>query len=120
MKTIDAQRCNTLDTPAALLWMSAFVLFGLIVVQASGLGAGTEAHAGESASRVGDLSAVTASDGDQQDILLILDGREEKLFIYTVRGGGQQVQTPTVLDLKAAFNNARGTPSQDGNSRQRR
>jgi len=120
MSTGLGRREAGIDTPAAALWMSAFVLFGLIVVQASRLGAGSEALAGESASRVGDLSAVTASDGDQQDILLILDGREEKLFVYTVRGGGQQVETPTVVDLRTAFNNARGTPVQDGDSRRGR
>ncbi len=62
------------DLPAALLWASAFVLFGLLIVQASRLGTGSEALAGDSASTVGDLSALTLNDGDEKDVLLILAG----------------------------------------------
>lgn len=103
------------DTPAALLWASAFVLFALLIVQASRLGtpAGV-ALAGDSASSVGDLSALTASDGDQQDVLLILDGREQVLYVYSPQGT-QRLQAPTVVDIDDAFNNARGT-ARDGDS----
>ncbi|MEQ9616704.1 MAG: hypothetical protein RLN60_01575 [Phycisphaerales bacterium] len=105
------------DLPAAALWMSAFVLFGLLIVQASRLGVGTQAIAGDSASSVGDVSALTVSDGDDQDVLLILDGREQELFVYTIQGS-QRINAPTVVDLNEAFNNARGTP--ESNSRRGR
>jgi len=107
------------DLPAALLWASAFVLFGLLIVQASRLGTGSAALAGDSASTVGDLSALTLNDGDEKDVLLILDGREQELFVYTLQGA-QRINAPTVIDLNEAFNNARGTPSGNGGARRGR
>ena len=118
MSSSPHSQSSSLDLPAALLWASALILFGLVVVQASRLGVGTEAHAGDSASSVGDLSALTVSDGDQQDVLLVLDGREQELLVYTLQGS-QRINTPTVIDLNDAFNNARGTPDR-GQSRQGR
>jgi len=107
------------DLPAALLWASAFVLFGLLIVQASRLGTGNAAFAGDSASTIGDLSALTLSDGDEKDVLLVLDGREQELFVYTLQGS-QRINAPTVVNLKDAFNSARGTPTKGGGSSQRR
>jgi len=103
---------TTLDTPAALLWMSAFILFGLLIVQASRLGVGNEALAGDSASSVGDLSALTVSDGDDQEILLVLDGREQQLFVYTI-SGGRMLNAPTVVDIDELFHSARGSSPED-------
>lgn len=85
--------------PSALLWASAIVLAGLIVVQLGrsqapvggrspdaalaaammGMGAGDGA-----VTRVGDYTVMTFSTGND-DVLAILDGRAEEMFLYRVR-----------------------------------
>lgn len=72
-----------LDTGAAALWASAFVIGAMIVSQASRLGAGNPAYAGN-VSEVGDLTVLTAAAGDNEDVLAVLDRRDEILYIYGV------------------------------------
>jgi hypothetical protein len=87
--------------PSAMLWASAFVLAGLIVVQlgrspapvgGAGMG-GLDAvvsaamaapMADGSVSRVGDYTVMTFSTGND-DVLAILDSRAEEMFLYRVR-----------------------------------
>ncbi|MCA9305154.1 MAG: hypothetical protein R3B46_08600 [Phycisphaerales bacterium] len=77
---------SRLDTGAAALWASAFVIAAMIVSQASRLGAGNPAYAGN-VSEVGDLTVMTASAGDNEDVLAVLDRRDEILYIYGVEQG---------------------------------
>jgi hypothetical protein len=87
-------------TPSALLWASAFILAGLIVVQlgrsqapvggrgpdAALAAAFSTAAMGEGAiSRVGEYTVMAFPTGSE-DALAILDGRAEELFLYRVRG----------------------------------
>lgn len=85
-------------SPSALLWASAIVLAGLIVVQLgrsqapvggrspdAALAAAMMGSLGDGAvSRVGDYTVMTFSTGND-DVLAILDGRAEELFLYRVR-----------------------------------
>jgi hypothetical protein len=81
---------------SALLWASAFVLAGLIVVQlgrtrgpvSDGFTPAALAAAAASpdgvVSRVGEYTVMTFNAGND-DVLAILDGRAEELFLYRVR-----------------------------------
>jgi hypothetical protein len=88
------------------LWASAFVILAMIVTQAGRIGAGASSAIAGNVSTVNDLTVLTAAGGDQQDNLVILDRRAERVFIYGVaRQGG--VQLYESYDLKQLFIDAR-------------
>jgi hypothetical protein len=78
------------------LWASAFVLFALILIQAQPLIAqqgafrGTAQAAGM-VSQVGPLTVMTA-DAGSDDVLLVLEGRSEDLYVYRSDRNGVQLQ----------------------------
>lgn len=74
------------DGGAAALWASAFVIGAMIISQASRMGVSNPAYAGN-VSEVGDLTVMTASSGDNEDVLAVLDRRDEILYIYGVEQG---------------------------------
>lgn len=80
------EQSSRFDAGAAALWASAFVIGAMIISQASRLGAGNPAYAGN-VSEVGDLTVMTASAGDNEDVLAVLDRRDEILYIYGVEQG---------------------------------
>jgi hypothetical protein len=85
-------------SPAAL-WASAFALMGLIVLQASRM-TGGEAHA-DIVSSTGALTALTF-EAANEDILCVLDGRTESLFVYRPdRRSLELIQTYKLPDLFA-------------------
>jgi hypothetical protein len=85
-------------TPGAL-WASAFALMGLIIVQGSRL-TGSEAHADVVAS-TGSLTALTVQ-ATNEDILCVLDGRTENLYVYLPgRKNLELIQTYKLPDLFA-------------------
>lgn len=71
-----------IDVGAAALWASAFVLIALIIVQASDFG-GAEARAG-SVVAVDGMVSLTAGSANGEDVLVILDEREEVISVYGV------------------------------------
>ncbi|HMN42619.1 MAG TPA: hypothetical protein PKE29_17395 [Phycisphaerales bacterium] len=89
-------------SPAALLWASAFVLTGLLLVQLgrskapvggpspeASLAAAMQAFdgagaGGGSVSRVGDYT-IMAFDAGNDDALAVLDGRGEQMFFYRIK-----------------------------------
>jgi len=89
--------------PHAVLWASAFVLAGLVLLQAQRV-VGPVANA-ELVSRTGDTTIMTVS-GPSDDALWVLDERSEQLFIYAPqqRGGIELVQK---LSLSTMFRDAR-------------
>ncbi|TVQ29955.1 MAG: hypothetical protein EA376_14325 [Phycisphaeraceae bacterium] len=95
-----------LDTPAALLWTSAFLIMAMILTQAARLGAGSPALAGNVAT-IGDLTVLTADAGDSEDILMVLDRRTETLLIYGARDR-RDVELHQTYDLSRVFSDARG------------
>lgn len=84
-------RPGTNSLASALLWCSAFVLIGLIIVQAGR--AASSPHAADAAlaemsysdvvSRVGDHTVMTFNAGSD-DVLAVLDGRGEAMYYYRV------------------------------------
>jgi hypothetical protein len=91
---------------APALWASAFVLMALIVVEAGKRNAGGVALAGD-ATDVADLAVLTAASGTDEDILCILDQRNETLSVFGVEQG-RSVQLLQVQDLRQAFVQAHG------------
>ena len=66
--------------PAAALWASAFVLAGLVMLQASRLAPAAPADIVSSA---GEFTALTADTGND-DMLVAIDNRRELLLVYKV------------------------------------
>lgn len=89
----------------AALWASAFVVLALILVEAGRRGHQNAALAGD-ASSVGDLSVLTASAGTDEDVLCVLDQRNETLSVFGVEQG-RSIQLLQVQDLRQAFEQAR-------------
>jgi hypothetical protein len=88
----------------SLLWASAFILAGLIVLQAGR--SGGEARADLVAS-VGGMTALTVAGASSEDLLLVIDGRAEELFVYRVENQ-QNVELQRRYNLPRMFNDARG------------
>jgi hypothetical protein len=76
------------------LWASAFILFALVLIQAQPLLAqpfGQHAAQAGMVSQVGQLTVLTADAGND-DVLLVLEGRSEELFVYRTDRNGIQLQ----------------------------
>ena len=93
-----AERLN----PALLA--SAMLILAMLIVQAARLAPANEARA--DVSTVGGLSILTASSGDGEDILCILDTRAERLLVYGVVNRNQ-VDLHQAVDVSIVFSEAR-------------
>ena len=76
-----------IDTSAAVLWASAFVIAALTILQA-GRFAGPAAHA-EMSSSSGDYTLVTTDSGrggdvDPDELLYVIDNRDQVLMVYEI------------------------------------
>jgi hypothetical protein len=71
-----------IDTGAAVLWACAFVLIAMIITQASRLG-GAPAQA-RSAVAVEDMVVITAGTAANDDVLVVLDQRSDRLYVYGI------------------------------------
>lgn len=70
---------------STLLWCSAFILLGLVIVQAGRLGTSLLGSArADVVSRVGDYSILTTAAQSSEDLAVVLDGRGEQLFVYRI------------------------------------
>src|SRR5262245_58069863 len=91
----------------SLLWVSAFVLLALVLMQSqpllAQLGAGHAAQGGM-VSQVGPLTVMTA-DAGADDVLLVLEGRSEELYVYRADRNGVQLQQR--LAIPKLFQDAR-------------
>ncbi|HVZ93580.1 MAG TPA: hypothetical protein VG797_03630 [Phycisphaerales bacterium] len=96
---------RTIDTGAASLWASLFVIAALVVMQASKLGSGNAAYAGDVAN-VGQLTALTTIGGPNEEILYLLDKSREKILVYGVQGG-RSVELYQVEDLEPLYTQAK-------------
>ncbi len=94
-----------LDTGAAALWASALVILAMLITQAGQRWAESAAQASDVAT-IGDLTILTADSGDNEDILAILDRRNETLFVYGVRNR-QSVELFDSYDMSRVFMDAR-------------
>lgn len=91
------------DLSSGALWASAFVISALILVQASRDG-GTRARA-EMVSTTGEYTVMTTSAGNDE-ILVVLDNRNEQLFVYRVENQ-RSIQLHADEDLREIFSTAR-------------
>lgn len=83
--SIDSTTTNRVSSNA-LLWFSAFILLGLVVVQAGRLASHwSNAARADVVSRVGDYTLLTANAQSSEDIAIVVDGRGEQLFVYRIQ-----------------------------------
>lgn len=87
------------------LWASAFVIMALIVAEGSRRGIGTAAYAGDAAT-VADLTVLTLAAGPDEDVLCVLDQRNETLSVFGIEQG-RAVQLFQQVDLAPVFVQAR-------------
>jgi hypothetical protein len=64
------------------LWASAFILAGLVVMQAGRLGAGAQAEA--SVVNFAGVTALSASTGNNSTVILVMDDRTDTVLVYGV------------------------------------
>lgn len=91
----------------AALWASAAIILALIIVQAGRLGT-PESQARADLVSQSEQYTILTFNGGNEDVVAVLDGRGEELFLY-------QVKNRTRLEfigrevLPTLFQNARGT-----------
>lgn len=101
---------------SAALWASAFVILAMIVVQAGRVSTGPSAAYAGNVSSIGDLTVLTAAGGDNEDVLLVLDRRLERLFIYGVQNRSE-VRMYESHELSGLFQSARSSVMGGGQPR---
>lgn len=79
------RRSSRLDSGAAALWASAFVIMALILTQAARLG-GAPALAGEYA-EVGQFKVLTGAAGSNEEFIAVLNTTDETISVYMVENG---------------------------------
>ncbi len=91
-----------LNTPAAVLWASAFLLAGMLLSQL-GRTSGTPAYAEMVSETASGLSLMTTTSGNNsQDYVAVLDSPAQQLYVYTptVRQGFELIAR---VELNEAF-----------------
>jgi hypothetical protein len=96
----------------SLLGVSAAILSTLLAVQVLGGAPPIGPRSGDSEARAGMVSSagghtVMTADGNNEDLLLVLDGRNEELFVYRT-DANRGVQLFQRMSLPEVFNDARG------------
>jgi len=112
-----SNEAETRGVPApAALWASAFVILAMIVTQAGRITGGASTAEAGLVSTVNDYTVMTASGGDGQDNLILLDRRAERVFIYgaNARDGVRLIES---YDLKQMFRGARSAAVGAGTGR---
>lgn len=85
MTTSTNPAARRIDSGAAALWASAFVLVALIITQASTLGRGNQARADVAVTT--ELTVLSAFAGNDEDIVAVIDRQSEMLFVYGIEQG---------------------------------
>lgn len=93
-----------LDTGAATLWASAFVIMAMIITQASNARLGKEARA--DVTSVGSLTATNIQAREDSDILMIMNDAQERLYIYSIEQG-RSLSLLQTQDIAEIFQSAR-------------
>lgn len=103
------QRTGGISGGSAALWASAAVILALIIVQAGRLPALDPAARADLVSQSDQYTILTFNDGNE-DVVAVLDGRGEELFIYLVRNR-TRLEFIGRESLPVLFENARGAGS---------
>jgi hypothetical protein len=102
---------NRIDTGAAVLWCSAFLLAALVIMKAGEL-PGNPAYA-DMGVAAGGFTILTVDSGrgkdaDPQELCYVLDSRDEVLLVYEIENvQRRQILLRTGANLPVWFNNAR-------------
>ncbi|MCA9310314.1 MAG: hypothetical protein KDA21_03860 [Phycisphaerales bacterium] len=83
---------RTLNGAAAALWASAFVIMALIIIQAGQVGTGPNAAWAETISDVGDYEIMTVPVGNLEEVLVVLDSRDETIYTYATSARAVELQ----------------------------
>lgn len=103
----DATQTTRIDTGAAALWASAFVIMAMIITQASNARLGKEARA--DVSSVGSMTVTNIQAREDSDVLLVLNDAQERLYIYGLEQG-RSLELLQTQSLPEIFSSARRSP----------
>ena len=103
----DSKQTTRIDTGAAALWASAFVIMAMIITQSSNARIGNTAHA--DVTSVGSITVTNIKAREDSDVLLVLNDAQERLYIYGLEQG-RSLELLQSQDLPDIFNSARRTP----------
>lgn len=100
-----SEHASRIDTPAAILWGSAFLLMALIIMRL-GDSMGTPAFADMVANNDDGMSIVTTDDGNGDEFVGVIDGSRQQFYVYSVsaRNGFELVSR---VDLAESFEGGR-------------
>ncbi len=107
MSTDIRQNSSRLDTGAAALWASAFVIMAMIITQASDARLGKEARA--DITTVGSLTVTNVKAREDSDILLVINDAQERLYVFGIEQG-RTLQLHETQSLPEIFTSARRRP----------
>lgn len=96
------------------LWASAFVLAGMVVLQAGRYGAGNQASA--DALQFGSMTLLSADAGGNEDVVLVLDDSSDALLVYGIENR-DRVELYQNLKLSEFFQQARNQRRPGGYNR---
>ena len=96
-----------IDTGAAALWASAFVIMAMIITQASNARLGNEARA--DVTTVGSMTVTNIQAREDSDVLLVLNDTQERLYIYGLEQG-RSLDLLQSQSLPEIFESARRSP----------
>lgn len=98
---------QTINPAAAVLWAAAFIIAALILVQAGKLP--EHAAHGEMVNSKNDYTLLTTNSGrGENELLYVIDGREQILLVYEVEDAGRgQIALRDGGPLQNLFNSAR-------------
>jgi len=91
---------------AAALWASAFILMAMIITQAGRLG-GPVSSAYADVTSAGDLTIITTQGSAGEDIVAVLDRRDELLFMYGV-DSARRIQLLRFYSVQQLFSDLAG------------
>ncbi|MFU8827823.1 MAG: hypothetical protein ACNA8P_00125 [Phycisphaerales bacterium] len=103
----DERNSIRLDSGAAALWASAFVIMAMIITQASNARLGKAAHA--DVVTVGSLTVTNVKAREDSDVLLVINDAQERLYVFGIEQGRtlQLLETQSIPDI---FTSARRRP----------
>jgi hypothetical protein len=96
------------------LWASAFILAGLVVMQAGRLGAGSQANA--DVVNFSGVTALSASTGNNSSVVLVMDDRTDTVLVYGVENRNR-VELYQNLKLSDLFTESQTQRQGGGRSR---
>lgn len=104
MSTQNSSETVRLDTGAAALWASAFVILAMIITQASNARLGKEARA--DIATVGSLTVTNVKAREDSDILLVINDAQERLYVFGIEQG-RSLELHETQSLPEIFTSAR-------------